>query len=94
MSQETLLLLLRWVFALAAVVAVIAYIVRPVLRMVRQKPDMDLLTPDYSHMLEGDEVEIPTDEEAAFDRHAIIDQARSDPRATANLLQKWLKERR
>lgn len=88
-----MLLLLRWVFAGVAVVLVIAYVVRPVLRMVREKPDVDLMTPDYTSM-QDDELEIPAEEDQEFNRHAAIDQARKDPQATAMMVQKWLKQRK
>jgi flagellar biosynthesis/type III secretory pathway M-ring protein FliF/YscJ len=94
MSQDTMLWLLRLLFAGAAVVVLIAFVVRPVLRMVRQRPDMDLLTPDFSANLEGEELELPNEAEGEFDRNAAITQARADPRATALRVQAWLKQKR
>lgn len=94
MKHESLLLLLRWLFAGLAVAAVIAYIVRPLLNMVRRKPDVDLNVPDFSHRLEEEELEIPTEETRDFDRQSALEQARTDPRGTALRVQKWLKEKR
>ena len=94
-SPETLLVLLKGFFALLALVAVGLYIVRPVLRMLREKPDVHLLTPDFTRPLEDEELEIPTEAEAkGFDRNAAIQQARADPRATATLVQNWLRQRK
>jgi flagellar biosynthesis/type III secretory pathway M-ring protein FliF/YscJ len=95
MSQAALLLLVRWLFALVAVVAIVAFVVRPLLRLLRQKPDVDLMTPDYGSMLDGEELEIPTEKEAGdFDRNAAIAAARADPQATALAVQRWLKQRK
>lgn len=95
MSQELLLTLLRWLFAGAALVAVAVYVVRPVVRMLREKPDADLLTPSWEDKLEGDELEIPTDpEDADFDRTAAIRKAREDPQQVALLVQNWLRQRK
>lgn len=87
-------MMLRWLFAIAAVAVLAVYIVRPLVRMLRRQPDAELVTPDFSHLLEGEELEIPSEGEAGFDRDSAITQARADPRATAILVQRWLKERR
>ena len=94
MSQDTLLMLLRGLFAVAAVVAVGVYVVRPVVRMLRQKPDVDLLTPTWEDRLEGEELEIPTEAEGGFDRNAAIRKAREDPHNVALLVKNWLKQRK
>jgi flagellar biosynthesis/type III secretory pathway M-ring protein FliF/YscJ len=94
MSHDALLLLLRWLFALLAIAAVLVFVVRPLLHMLRRKPDMDFSVPDFSR-LEGEELEIPTEkEEGEFDRSAAIQQARADPQATALLVQRWLKQKK
>ncbi len=94
MSQTAVLMLLRWFFASLAVLAIALYIVRPLLRMVRHKPDVSFSIPDYTQTLDEEELEIPSEEEAGFDRNAAITQARADPRATAMLVQQWLKQKR
>lgn len=95
MSQELLLTLLRWLFAVAALVAVGVYVVRPVVRMLRRKPDVDLLTPTWEDKLEGEELQIPTEgEDGGFDRMAAIRKAREDPHQAALMVQNWLKQRK
>jgi flagellar biosynthesis/type III secretory pathway M-ring protein FliF/YscJ len=95
MSHDALLLLLRWLFALAALVVIVVTVLRPLLRLLRQKPDVELMTPDYTTMLEGEELEIPNEAETGdFDRNAAIQQARSDPQAAALMVQRWLKQKK
>jgi flagellar biosynthesis/type III secretory pathway M-ring protein FliF/YscJ len=95
MSQEAVVWMLRLLFALVALVVVAVTILRPLWRMLRTRPDVDLLTPDFTAGLEGEELEIPGEaEDGTPDRGAIIDKARADPRQTAVLVQRWLKERR
>ncbi|HKI99752.1 MAG TPA: hypothetical protein VKB51_14855 [bacterium] len=92
MSHDALLLLLRWLFAILAVIAVAVFIVRPLLSMLRRKPDIDFSVPDYT--MEGEELEIPTEKEEEFNRNTAIQQARADPQATAMMVQRWLKQKK
>jgi len=94
MSQTAVLMLVRWLFAGLAVAALVLYIVRPLLRMVRHRPDVSFEIPDFTQRIEEEELELPNAEEAGFDRNAAITQARADPRATALRVQQWLKEKR
>ncbi len=95
MSPEGVGIALRWGFALLAVGAIVVCIVVPLLRFLRQKPDAELMTPDYASLLDSEEeLELPADDEHGFDRSAAISQAREDPRATAVLVQQWLRQRK
>ena len=96
MSPDSVILTIKLFFSFLIVIGVALFLLRPMFRVWRDKPDMDLLMPDFSSaMEEGEELEIPTDEEAGVpERTKIIDQARSDPRTTAVLVQNWLKERK
>jgi len=94
MSQTAVLMLVRWLFAGLAVAALVLYIVRPLLRIVRRKPDVAFEIPDYTQIIEEEELELPNAEEAGFDRNAAITRARADPRATALRVQQWLKQKR
>jgi flagellar biosynthesis/type III secretory pathway M-ring protein FliF/YscJ len=94
MSHESLLLFLRWLFAGVAVVVVVLYVVRPLLHLLRRKPEVGLDVPDYGQMLDGEELEIPTEKDGEFDRTTAIKQARADPQATALLVQQWLKQKK
>jgi flagellar biosynthesis/type III secretory pathway M-ring protein FliF/YscJ len=94
MSQDALLLLLRWLFALVAIAVIVAVVLRPLVRVLRHRPEGGFDVPDYTRLVDEEELEIPSEDERGFDRNAAITQARADPRATATLLQKWLKERR
>ena len=95
MSQDSVLLLLRLLFATVSVVVVAVFVVRPILRVLRQKPDLDLLIPDYTQALEGEELEIPQEIEQGMPNRAdVIAEARADPQKTAMLVQRWLKQRK
>jgi len=94
MSQAALILLVKVLFAGLAVVAVAVFLVRPVLRMLRTRPDPALLSPTFElPEEEPEELEIPADQ-AKPDRHAILEHARGDARQTALLVSRWLRERK
>lgn len=95
MSQDSVLLLLRLLFATVSEIVVAVFVVRPILRVLRQKPDFDLLIPDYTQALEGEELEIPQEiEQGTPNRADLIAEARADPQKTAMLVQRWLKQRK
>lgn len=94
MNPDTVLVLLKLLFAAAAVVAIVAVVVRPLWRMLREKPDVALQMPDIT-ALEEEESELQIPEEGGVpDRQGLLAQARSDPQHTALLVQRWLRERR
>ena len=96
MSPEAVIVSIKMIFAFLILLGVALFLVRPVVRMWRDKPDIDMLIPDYSAMMEeGEELEIPTDGDAGKpDRAHMVQQARNDPRVTATLVQRWLKEKK
>ena len=95
MKPDSVLLVIKILFSVAALVAVFIYAVRPLIRMWREKPDMDLISPDYSQMLEGEELEIPTEQESGKpDRTKLIAQLREDPHTAALMVSQWLRERK
>ena len=95
MAQDWVLVLIRGVFSLAALVAIYSVVVQPLLRLLRKTPDMEMRMPDYGSMLEEEELEIPTDARAGKpDRAAMLNEIRKDPRQTALLVSRWLKERK
>lgn len=81
-------------FALAAIILIAVYLVRPVLRALRARPDfLDSMTRYDLPTEEESELEIPTGE-AKADRGTMIEQAKADPRTTAALISQWLKQKK
>lgn len=96
MNPDSVVLSIKLVFAGLIVLGVILYLIRPTVRMLRKKPEGDLLNTDYfSLMDEEQELEIPSEEEDGLpDRAHIIQQAKEDPIATTALVRNWLREKR
>lgn len=96
MSQEAVLFTIKLMFAMAGILIVVIFVVRPVLRMLREKPDIDLLMPDFNQMAEdADELEIPLDPEGrSANRSEMIQSARDNPHDTAMMIQSWLRNRK
>ena len=95
MSPDAVLWTLKLLFSGAAIFVVVAYHFRPLWKMLRAKPDIELLTPEFSASLEGEELQIPDGmEEKPKDRGQLVQEARSDPQAVALMVQRWLKERK
>ncbi|MDH5752998.1 MAG: hypothetical protein OEZ59_11365 [Deltaproteobacteria bacterium] len=95
MSAEQVLGMIKGVFVVTTLVALYWFAVRPLLDMLRKKPDMDLLSPDFSQVLEEEELEIPRGgDPQKLGRSQMLEQAREDPRRTAMLVSQWLKDRR
>jgi len=97
MSPEGLLVILKFVFALVALVAIAVVVVRPILRMIREKPDISMMTPDYGSLLDEEESELQIPEgmgQDKADRSEMIQQARADPHTTSVLIKQWLKEKK
>ena len=96
MSPEAVIFSIKLIFAFLILLGVVLFLVRPVVRMWRDRPDIDLLMPDYSGLAEEqEELEIPTDEDAGKpDRTSMIRKAQEDPRTTATLVQQWLKQKK
>ncbi len=96
MSPDSVVLSIKLVFVGLIVIGVALYLIRPTVRMLRRKPDGNLLSTDYTSLMEEDqELVIPSEEEEGLpDRANIIQQAKEDPTATAALVRNWLRERR
>jgi flagellar M-ring protein FliF len=97
-NRQFFLDILRYTFLGVLLLAMILFVIRPMVQRLSQKPeDLDLLMglPASIGELEGEELEIPTEREVGLPpREKIIDLARSDPLATASLLRAWLREKR
>lgn len=96
MDPDTVVMSIKLVFVGLIVLGVILYLIRPTVRMLRKKPDGDLLNTGFiSQMDEEEELVIPSEEEDGLPgRTDIIQQAKEDPMATAALVRNWLKEKR
>lgn len=97
MDQEAILSAVKLLFAVVAIGVLVAYVLVPMVRAWSQPPDPGAVMPDYSRYLEeeDEELQVPTPEEgkAQPSRHELIGSARSDPRSTAMMVQRWLKEK-
>jgi flagellar biosynthesis/type III secretory pathway M-ring protein FliF/YscJ len=96
MARELAVWLIRLLFAGLALAAVVAFLLPPLVRMFRNKPQMELSIPDYTQLLEEKEA-LSLDEdgqEKKPDRASLIAKARADPHRTAMLVRSWLKEKR
>ncbi len=94
-GQETAILILKVIFSLAAVVLILVYLVRPVLKSLNTKPDfLDSMNRfEINADLEEEELQIPSEAEGPG-REEIIETARADPRRAAGMVSQWLKERK
>ena len=97
-NRQFFLDILRYTFLGVLLLAMILFVIRPMVQRLSQKPeDLDLLMglPATIGELEGEELEIPTEREVGLPpRDKIIDIARQDPLATASLVRAWLREKR
>ena len=94
-GTDTAILGIKLAFSLVAVVLILYFIVRPIWRMLRTRPELADTFAQISQMPieEDEELEIPTGDDKP-DRLGMIQQARSDPGRTAMLVSRWLKERK
>jgi flagellar M-ring protein FliF len=96
-NREFFLDILRYTFLGVGLLALILFVIRPMVQRLSAKPeDLDLLMglPATIGELEGEELEIPTEKEAGTPpKEKILEIARQDPLATANLIRSWLKEK-
>jgi flagellar biosynthesis/type III secretory pathway M-ring protein FliF/YscJ len=98
-SEASIVVVIKLLFAVLSVAALVAFVIRPLLRMIRTGPDADVLNPYAKLPPPGEEeeaeLEIPTggDREKP-DRAEILDMARKDPREVATLIQRWLREKK
>jgi flagellar biosynthesis/type III secretory pathway M-ring protein FliF/YscJ len=96
-SQEWIVTIVKLFFAAGGVVAIVAFVIVPLVRMLRTGPDAELLDP-YSKLpesVEGEELEIPVGgEKRKLERGDLVAFARRDPRLAATLVSRWLRERK
>ncbi len=94
-GQETTILGLKVLFTLAAIFLIVFYLVRPIIKTLRARPDfLDSLNRfDINTELEEEELQIPSEAEGPG-REAIIETARGDSRRTAAMVSQWLKDKR
>jgi flagellar M-ring protein FliF len=96
-NREFFLDILRYTFLGVGLLALILFVIRPMVQRLSAKPeDLDLLMglPATIGELEGEELEIPTEKEVGIPpKEKILEIARQDPLATANTIRSWLKEK-
>ena len=87
----------RYVALGSAILALIMFVIRPMVKKLSSKPaDLDLLMgmPATIGELEGEELEIPTERESGIPpRDKILEIAKQDPLKTSALIHTWLRER-
>jgi len=98
-AREFMLDILRFTFLGVGLLALILFVIRPMVQRLSAKPeDLDLLMglPATIGELEGEELEIPTTRDAAGipPRDKIMELARQDPMGTASMVRSWLREKR
>lgn len=97
-NREFFLDILRYTFLGVGLLALIMFVIRPMVQRLSSQPeDLDLLMglPATIGELEGEELEIPTEREVGIPpRDKILDLARSDPLATASMIRGWLRDKR
>ena len=93
--QDWTLFGIKVLFALVALALIVAFLVRPVLRVLFTKPDILEFTQAYagSEVLDEEELEIPSGG-GKPDRYTMLEEARSDPRRAAAFISAWLKDKR
>ena len=94
-GTDTAILGIKLAFSLAAVILILVVVVRPVVRMLRTKPDfLDAFQQMNQMPIEEDEeFQIPVDG-AKPDRMTMLEEARADPNKTAMMVSRWLKDKK
>lgn len=88
---------MKLVFAFGGVIALVAFVIVPLWRMLKTGPDPDVLNPYAKLPLpeEEPELEIPVGGDGKkLDRSQLLELARKDPRAAATLVSQWLREKK
>lgn len=94
-GQDRVVFLIKILFALLAVASIGFYLILPLIRSIRTRPEVpDLQLPDSTTIPEDEvELQIPEDGEKPS-REAIVEQALVDPRRTARLVANWIREKK
>lgn len=93
-SQDAVLAIIKLLFAGLAIVALVAFVIVPLVRRLRAGPDPAAYMPTYDLAEEDiDELQIPVGG-AKPDRAAMINMVRDDPRRAAMMVSKWLRTKR
>src|SRR5262245_41719421 len=95
-TEESILLLVKTLFALLALGAVGWFVVLPIWRMLRRTEDVELVLKPFEPPPE-EELQIPVDgfnTGKKLSRQELIDELRADPRRTALLLQSALRDKK
>lgn len=94
-GQEVTILGLKAMFVLAAVFLVGYYLVRPIVKSLRTRPDFldSMMQFDISGDMEEEELQIPSESEKPG-RATMIENARADPRQAAAMVSQWLKDKK
>jgi flagellar biosynthesis/type III secretory pathway M-ring protein FliF/YscJ len=98
-SKEWVLTAVKLIFAFGGVIALIAFVVLPLWRMLNTGPDPEMLNPYANVKLpeeeEEAELEIPLGGKGKMPGRAeLLEMVRKDPRLTANLITKWMQEKK
>lgn len=96
-SREWIVTAVKLIFVFAGVIALIAFVVVPLWRMLRTGPDPTVLNPfaNLPSAEEKTELEIPVGgDPRKLDRAALIEMAKKDPRAAARFVSELLREKK
>lgn len=94
-TEDSILLLVKTLFALLTLGAIGWFVVWPIWRMLRRTEDVELIMKPFEPPPE-EELQIPVDgfnTGKKLSRQELIDEFRADPRRTAMLLQTALREK-
>jgi len=95
MSQDSIILMIKGLFVLMALGALYLVALRPLVRLLREKPDIELLTPTLpDRLVEEEELQIPEKLGTGPNRQQMLEAAKADPRNTAMMVSRWLKEKK
>ena len=93
-NQEVILNVVRGAFSLLAILALVVFVVRPLLRHLLHPVDSSLYSLSLPDIEEGEEIEVPTEDAPETpDREKVISVARKDPQMTASQIRRWLREK-
>lgn len=92
-ALEALSLTIKLVIAAGVVAALVWFVIRPMIQAWQQQPDPEALMPKLPELPE-DELQIPLDPNSSqkATREQMIEKARADPRQTALVLQRWIRD--